>query len=1060
MRRRDPAAAEEAARAEAAAWHACGALCCGASAQSASHFLTVFFPLSFSVRSAVALLQVRLRRWQAGLSAGGVAAGPDALAAAAAASAALGAGGSAAGDASLRYSASSGSFSALGAAAGSSSFHGGAYVPSDDESDDVAGGTHLPRGGPASSSSSSSLVQAQMQMPPAQLAAAAAAAAARCAVSARDLALCLDMVSDVSAPGGAGSPGASDVGLMGTTGSARSVPGDTGGTPGGGAGGGSLARARSSAAEAFAHMDAMFRPSSSSLSAAGAGGDDDDDDGATDDADTHGLSPLAAAASAGLHHGGLSPGARRTGALRQRTFRMSDLASDDATMDAATAAALAPSARAAAAAAAAAALLDDAAHPRHHHVSLGRHLFPRISSSTAAARDGGGGGGGHHRRRRSSISATVRHYRVAIPARVAAFQSRPGPRATTAALDGVTWQVVMLVCTLYVLFAEDIKVICFPPSTDAAFRGLAIFNFAIFVAELLVRSVVEPDYAFRFYFWLDAGAALSLLPDFVEQSDSLAYGRAGRAARVGARLGRVIRFVRVVQTLRLLALVEMRRARARRAAAAQRREEEAAAAALGLSLSAFQRAAAQSRRPGDGTKSAHADDLEDWPELGAPTGTGGVRSSASSDAGALSASATDIETGAVTTAPPRRTSTPRSAAVEARLAAGTGGRRAGLDRASAVWERMNALMSRKLIIGLLAVIIIFPLLEVVRSDFSPQLFLHTLESWPYGSGGFNATLDAFIEFGNGVGSTHDGTTSRVPHPIVYIAACDARSGSSANVSAPALPLSALQHDACGGAWSTLLSIPGPGARGASLDPASGLRRNELFRVVSDSANSAVWYDIRAERVLVRDTRQSARALRAVCMCASADADADADVLLCFVVFRVCVRSVRRRPSTTSGSRCALLLSLRLGPRARMACIHRSLISHRIALHFLRPIRLAWLVCCSFGRTRSQKTHTASSSTCVRAVHACLCARVSSHLFAHPCLAPSARAAHRQDGVAHQHAGRKPAAVRTHAHTHTRALSKTPSLLHALIPHSFLIFHPPLLHSQQRFGGDAHDNAQR
>jgi hypothetical protein len=931
-------------------------------------------------------MQVRMRRWQQGLSAGGVAAGADAYAAAAAAGASGGTGGEA--PPTGRFGRSSFSLAALGGAGGSFNAGAAGYASSDEEDASAAALRAAAGGGlPPSSSSSSAL----LLMPAAALSAAAAAAAARCVVSARDLALCLDMVADADGGGGAGSPGASDVGRA-------SVTAESGGTPGGGASGLSFSRARSSAADAFAHLDARMRPPSSPPSAAGSIRDDDDE------AETHGLSPLIIGSGTSVPAGGsLTPGggggaARR--ALRQRTFRMSDLASDDATMDAATAAALAPPSRAAAAAAAAAVPLGQAAH---HHAVNARHLFPRISSSSFLT-GGGGGGGPHRRRRRASVSSTVLHYRVAIPARIAAFQSRPGPRAATAALDGVTWQVVMLVCTLYVLFAEDIKVICFPPSTDAAFRGLAIFNFSIFVAELLVRSVVEPDYAFRFYFWLDAGAALSLLPDFVEQSDDLAYGRAGRAARVGARLGRVIRFVRVVQTLRLLALVEMRRGRARRAAAEAARAEAEAAAALGVSLFAFQRAAAASRRPGDGSKSAHADDLEDWPALGS---AGGVRASLDGAAAANghgAPSSYDEESGG---APPlRRASTPRSAAVEARLAAGSGGGPAGLDRASAVWERMNALMSRKLIIGLLAVIIIFPLLEVVRADYSPQLFLHTLESWSYGSGGFNATLDAFLVFGGGAGaSARDATVTHAPHAIVYVGACAAGVNAlNASSSATPTPLNALPYDACGGALSALLSVPGPGARGLSVDPASGLRHNELFRVASDSRNSAVWYDIREERILVRDTRHGCARGRMM--------RADACALLCVFCF------FRRR---------SIMLAS----------------------------RWAWWACCSSGRTPSPKTHTASSSMCAPSPPSVPMHRTHARvLTCAPCLLRL-----RSRGA--QPIGKMVSLINMLAENPLRygvRLERTfqNALIHSCALNQRLTLHPP----PQRAGGDAHDGAQR
>jgi hypothetical protein len=131
------------------------------------------------------------------------------------------------------------------------------------------------------------------------------------------------------------------------------------------------------------------------------------------------------------------------------------------------------------------------------------------------------------------------------------------------------------------------------------------------------------------------------------------------------------------------------------------------------------------------------------------------------------------------------------------------------------------------------VIIIYPFLEVVRKDYSPELFLHTLEAWPYNSDGFNGTLVGFAEF--------EGGEKVAGHQVAFIGACAPPPGADAR-----LPLSALPEDACGGAWAPLL----PPAAGGG-DRTHGLRRNELFRVRSDTGNSAVWYDIRDSRVLVR-----------------------------------------------------------------------------------------------------------------------------------------------------------------------------------------------------------------
>ncbi len=651
-------------------------------------------------------------------------------------------------------------------------------------------------------------------LPPEELAAAAAAAAARCAVSARDVALCMDMVSGAAAPATSSSSAAA------------------------------------AAPDAAAAIEAAFSPAlSAAASAASAGA-------------------LAAASSAGSA-GGKGAAAQR---LRQRTFHMSDLASDDATLDAATAAALAPAARALAAAPFAA-----GKPPAHRSTPPRRGSFLFGTPAPAAAAPG--------RRRRCCACPTPREAAAGAGRRVTAFQARPFAVATLATLDGITCQLLMLVATLYVLFAEDIKVIFFHPRHDPAFRALAILHFGIFCSELLLRSAVEPGYAFRFYFWLDVGAALSLLPDFIA-APGIAYGRAGHAARVGARLGRIIRFLRVVQALRLLLLVQLRRRRARERARADAAAASAAAAALGLPDTAFQ--AVHARRGGlllardgavIGTDADHgkAPIMPLLPGVGAsfrgsgsaPPGGGGggvgrflsrlsrsggssagaprgslqrtddwsVESDRGSDSGsdAERAGGGDLEAprgggGGALAARARRAS--RSVAAAARRLGGRGSTMpAGLDRPSAVWERMSALMSRKLIVGLLVVIIVYPFLEVVHSDLSPDLFLHSLESWPYGSIEFNATLAAYSAFAR--------PASEPKRVILFVGACAPPPAAAPGAALPALET--LPPRSCGTAYAPLLPL-------AAADPLAALRANEVLRLSSRTANSVVWFNIKAERI--------------------------------------------------------------------------------------------------------------------------------------------------------------------------------------------------------------------
>jgi hypothetical protein len=471
-----------------------------------------------------------------------------------------------------------------------------------------------------------------------------------------------------------------------------------------------------------------------------------------------------------------SPGRWNPAALlRRRTFRMSDLGGSDAaaggTLDSSTAVALGVATKAGASA---------------------LFALPAVTLPP-------------HRRAWAAICASADR-----------FRARPRIAATAALVEGAYWQSIMLVLTIYVLFAEDIKASSLPPSVDHAFRGAAAFVFAAFVLELLIRCVCEDAFFGRFFFWLDLGAALSLLPDFLPQENAaeLAYGRAGRAARVGARLGRIVRFVRVVQQLRALALERMRAKRLERRMAALAAAEEAEASAMGVPVEALRAAQNASRRlqlSAAAKVAAATAAAGDWAHEEEPTGA------ARDDKAKVSQ--TEVVGEDRRTARRRRSSAAPSHGAT------------GMARASAVWERLNTAMSRKLILGLLSVIIVLPFLEVHIRDFSPDLFLASLEEWPLGSEGFNATLASFSAFGGG-------GSDAARHLAISVDVCGAP-----GIAAVTLPPGACDDGVAGVAWVELLR------RGAAVEGPGARRFSELLTVLSASQNSFVIYDIKPERVL-------------------------------------------------------------------------------------------------------------------------------------------------------------------------------------------------------------------
>ncbi|KAK3258444.1 hypothetical protein CYMTET_32509 [Cymbomonas tetramitiformis] len=65
---------------------------------------------------------------------------------------------------------------------------------------------------------------------------------------------------------------------------------------------------------------------------------------------------------------------------------------------------------------------------------------------------------------------------------------------------------------------------------------------------------------------------------------------------------------------------------------------------------------------------------------------------------------------------------------------------------SEVWRTMSQLMSRKLVMGVMAILIIYPLLDPETEDRAPLLLLRTLEEYAIDDPEFSFTIENFMEF--------------------------------------------------------------------------------------------------------------------------------------------------------------------------------------------------------------------------------------------------------------------------------------------------------------------------
>ena len=135
----------------------------------------------------------------------------------------------------------------------------------------------------------------------------------------------------------------------------------------------------------------------------------------------------------------------------------------------------------------------------------------------------------------------------------------------------------MTIATIFVLFGDWVRILCFSPSADSTFAVLYNLAFFLFVAELILNCWAKSDfsggifrvkgYMFNFFFWLDLLCVVSMIPDLGWASsligmDSWASGvgaKAGKAGKIGAKTGRVVRMARLVRLVKLYKISSQRK---------------------------------------------------------------------------------------------------------------------------------------------------------------------------------------------------------------------------------------------------------------------------------------------------------------------------------------------------------------------------------------------------------------------------------------------------------------------------------------------------------------------
>ncbi|CAD8077335.1 unnamed protein product [Paramecium sonneborni] len=138
-------------------------------------------------------------------------------------------------------------------------------------------------------------------------------------------------------------------------------------------------------------------------------------------------------------------------------------------------------------------------------------------------------------------------------------------------LENVLSQVLVNLLTIYALYGDDIRIICFDKRADSAFDGITIFCIIIFSTEIVITSIVRQEYLNSFFFWLDIISTISQILDItlfniavgLEGSVSAKQGsdlkQANKASKTSSKAIRVVRLVRLIRIVKLYKAVNYQR---------------------------------------------------------------------------------------------------------------------------------------------------------------------------------------------------------------------------------------------------------------------------------------------------------------------------------------------------------------------------------------------------------------------------------------------------------------------------------------------------------------------
>jgi len=124
------------------------------------------------------------------------------------------------------------------------------------------------------------------------------------------------------------------------------------------------------------------------------------------------------------------------------------------------------------------------------------------------------------------------------------------------AMHSIGVNIFVILLTIYVLLADDLRELVGTKKMDSACDAMAIFSFVVFVIETVLAFWIEKRYRWSLYFYLDVLSTVALIFDveFLIQdnfpqiaNEAAQVAEASRASRIATREGRVMKIIRLIQ---------------------------------------------------------------------------------------------------------------------------------------------------------------------------------------------------------------------------------------------------------------------------------------------------------------------------------------------------------------------------------------------------------------------------------------------------------------------------------------------------------------------------------